>query len=361
MHRGGVETWLMQLLRNADPARLRMDFLVDSVTPGDYDDEIRARGAKVLPCPSRSRPLEFRRRFRRTLAEHGPYDAIHTHVQQFGGYVLWLAEREAIPVRIAHSHNDTTERDRATPWSRRAWHRWLTTRVARHASRGLAASELAAASLFGKDWHVDDRWRVLHCGLDFQPFRAEHDRAGVRAGLGLPVDALVIGHIGRFLPQKNHALLLRIAEEVCRREPRARFVLVGDGPLAPTMRGEVQRLGLGDRVIFGGVRSDIPALLDAFDVFLLPSLHEGLPLVGIEAQAAGLPIVLSTTVTRELAAIPSLFRWLSLADSVDEWAAMVLAAVRQGRMPKAESIDALSRTDFSVHAGLAALESEYRR
>ena len=171
-----------------------------------------------------------------------------------------------------------------------------------------------------------------------KPFRAEAiDTRNpslwrYRAMLGIPEDALVIGHVGRFDPQKNHALLVRIAAAALRRAPRAVLVLVGDGPLRPAVEAEAARLGIRERLLFTGVRADVAALLRAFDALVFPSLREGLPLVGLEAQAAGTPLVLSDAITRELVVVPELFTWRSLEDAPEAWAESALAAARGGAL-----------------------------
>jgi glycosyltransferase involved in cell wall biosynthesis len=169
----------------------------------------------------------------------------------------------------------------------------------------------------------------------------------------------VIGHVGRFDVSKNHSFLLRVAAEVVRHEPRAFFVLVGDGPLRAEIEAECERAGLRDRFLFTGVRTDVPRLLRSFDAFLFPSLREGLPLVGIEAQAASLPIVLSETITPEVVVVPTLFRWLSLAEPPSIWAATVRSVLRQPRLPQGAALCALERSDFDLRHSLRTLESAY--
>ena len=162
---------------------------------------------------------------------------------------------------------------------------------------------------------------MLPYGIDLAPFHAAPDRAALRAALGIPPDALVIGHVGRFDPQKNHALWLRILAALREREPRALGLLIGDGAL----RGEVERAaaaaGLARHVIFAGVRADVPALLQAaMDAFLFPSRYEGLGLVLVEAQAAGLPCVISDVIPPEADALPDRVRRLALEAPPAAWA-----------------------------------------
>lgn len=358
MKRAGVETWLMQLLRNLDRTRVQLEFLALDPGAGHYDPEIRALGSEVIGCPRPSNPLRFGRRLLAILRDRR-YGAVHSHVHHFSGFVLGVARRARVPIRIAHSHLDTSREDGGAGPGRRLYLAAMKTGIRRYATHGLAVSEAAAAALFGRRWREDPRWSVLRCAIDFSPFRAPLDREAVRAALGLPPGAVAVVHVGRFDEQKNHRFLVRIAAEVLRREPTARFVLVGEGPLRPAAEAEAARLGMGDRLIFAGVRSDVPQILRACDLFLLPSLYEGLPLVGLEAQAAGLPVVLSDHITRELAVVPDLFGWRSLAEPPEAWAATVVDMLRRPHTSAAGALAALERSDFSLQRSLHLLEELY--
>lgn len=325
MSRGGVETWLMHMLRHVDRDRLKMDFLVHTTSPCPYDDEIRSLGSEVLPCLHPSRPWSYARNFRHILKKHGPYDVVHSHVHHFSGYVLRLAHRVGVPIRIAHSHNDTTAVDRKAGLIRQAYlglsERW----VRRHATLGLAVSRKAAAALFGESWEDDPRRDLFYLGVDLEPFRLQPDRERVRAELGLPADAFVVGHVGRFSEQKNHAFLIEIFEEIIEREPAAYLLLVGTGELRPDIEQRVKRAGLEGRAVFAGNRPDVPRLMmGAMDVFLFPSFYEGLPLVGLEAQAAGLPSILSDAITPEVVVVPELIKFLSITLAPAAWAEAAL-------------------------------------
>lgn len=359
MNRGGVETWLMQVLRNVDPARVRMDFLVTRGEAGHYDDEIRALGSAVIACDAPSRPDRFARRFLSILRDRGPYDVVHSHLHHFSGFVLALARLAGVPIRAAHSHLDTRDMDRGGGLRRRAYVSAMGAALRRYATCGFAVSAPAAEALFGVRWRDDARWGVARCGLDFGAFRAGPDETSARAELGVPADALVLGHVGRFDPQKNHALLVRIAAAAIQRDPRAFLVLVGDGPLRATIEDDARRLGIRDRVVFAGVRSDVPRLLRSFDCFVLPSVREGLPLVGLEAQGCGVPIVLSDTITRELVVIPELFTWRSPADPPESWAQAALSAAHGVRPAVAEAVAALERSEFSISRSVASLLAAY--
>ena len=234
--------------------------------------------------------------------------------------------------------------------------RWID----RHATVGLAASRIAGAALFGPRWSSDPRWRTLYCGIDLFPFHAPVDRPTVRAEFGLPADALVIGHVGRFHTQKNHSFLVDVAAAVFLREPRARLLLVGDGELRPDIERRIAASGFRERVVFAGLRGDVPRLMKGgMDVFLLPSLYEGLPLVLIEAQAAGLPCVLSDTVSDEADVASESIARLPLDAPVERWADAVLRAGDVSGGARRNALAAVEDSPFNIVNGVAQLERVY--
>lgn len=348
----------MHVLRNIDRRRVRMDFLVTRDEPAPYDDEIRVLGSEVIPCVLTRDPASFAKRFLAVLARRGPYDVVHSHVHHFSGFVLALARVGGVPVRIAHSHLDTRDLDRRAGVARGLYLRAMSAAVSGFATQGIAVSSDAAVSLYGASWRQDPRWQIVRCALDLAEFRAPGEPAAVREALGIPADALVFGHVGRFDPQKNQRSLVRIAAAALERDPRAFFVLVGDGPLRQSIEEEADRHGLRARTMFTGVRRDVPRLLRSFDAFVFPSLREGLPLVGIEAQAAGLPIVCSDRVTRELVVLPELFQWLSPDDPPELWASAALEAVRRRIEPRV-ALAAIDDSEFSLARTIPKLLAMY--
>ncbi len=361
MNRAGVETWLIHVLRHIDRDRFRMDFLVHTERPCAHDDEIRALGSRIIPCLHPHRPWVFARNFRQAMKKHGPYDVVHSHVHHYSGLVLRLAAKAQVPVCIAHSHNDTSALQRRAGPLRRLY--LLVTKhwIARYATVGLAASPPAAAALFGPRWADDPRYHVLYYGIDVAPFRGDGaDGAALRAELGLPANGLVIGHVGRFHQQKNHAFLLEVFAEVARREPRAHLLLVGDGPLRPAIERQAQDLGLAGRVTFTGVRDDVPRLmLGAMDLFLFPSLYEGLGIVLVEAQAVGLPCAISDVIPDEADVIPEMVHRLSLQDPPTRWAEVVLACAQSRPLSQPEALARIQQSPFDIKISVRQLEAIY--
>ena len=366
MTRGGIETWLMRVLRAIDRERVRMDFLVPTTEPAAYDEEIRALGSQVIPGPSHRRPLGFASGVRRILRETGPWDVVHSHLSHVSGLVLRAARAEAVPIRIAHSHNDRRTAHLQSGPVKRAYVALTRVLVHRHATAGFGCSVAAAEWLFGNRWQEDGRWRVLRYGLDLTPFGQEVDGAQVRGELGLGEDDLVIGHVGNFRAQKNHPFLVRIAAETVRQEPRAHFLLLGrdvdgTGEMREAVAKQAAAAGIADRVHFLGERSDVPRLLlGAMDAFILPSLYEGLPNSVLEAQAAGLRCVVSDAVTREVEVGRGLVRRLPLSAPAADWAAAVLRAADEGAgTARQQARRLVAQSWLNITGSVAELEATY--
>lgn len=361
MVRGGVETWLMHILRHIDRKHFCMDFLVHTTQPCAYDDEIRALGSQIIPCLDPPRPWLYAHNFKRVLREHGPYDVVHSHVHHYSGYVLRLAQQAGVPVRMAHSHNDTSQVEAWAGLFRRGYLTLMKRWIAQHATVGLAASRLAAADLFGPAWEADPRWQILYYGIDLTPFQGHIDPAAVRAELNIPAEVFVMGHVGRFAEQKNHAFLVDIVIEVAKREPRTRLLVVGDGSLRPAIEQKVAQADLTDRVVFAGLRADAPRLMrGVMDVFVLPSFYEGLPMVGIEAQAAGLPVIFSDAITEEVDRVRPLVQRLSLSQPASVWAEVILA-VRDAApaITQQEALAVIEKSSFNIQTSVKSLAEVY--
>ncbi|HET9183685.1 MAG TPA: glycosyltransferase family 1 protein [Candidatus Angelobacter sp.] len=317
LDRGGAETWLVQTLRHIDRSKYQFDFLVHTEKPGAYDEEVKSLGARVIPCLAPSNPVRYARNFLRVLREYGPYDCVHSHVYHFNGFVTLLAAIAGIRVRVAHSHSARVHTD---AFPRRVYMRAMRYCIARFSTAGIAVSAAAADSLFPQNWVSDKKWSLQPLGIDVERFRGGSNRPEVRNSLNLNTNAFVVGHVGRFVQSKNHQFLVDIAAELAVINKDAHFLLIGDGTLQDSIKKLVEARGLADAFIFTGVRSDIPDLLQAMDVFVFPSLYEGLGLAVIEAQAAGLHCFVSTRIPPEADARANLLTRLSLDEPAKVWA-----------------------------------------
>jgi glycosyltransferase involved in cell wall biosynthesis len=362
MDRGGVETWLMHVLRHIDRDLFQMDFLTPADEHYAYTEELQSLGSRILPCINPTQPLLYADNFQRIIRDYGPYDLIQAHVHHFSGYVLWLAKQAGIKVRIIHSHSDTSSIESTANWRRKLYVMLMKWSIAKNATAGLAVSRVAAADLLSTSWQQDPRWQVLYCGIDLGPFAETIDRASIRQELGILGDAFVIGHVGRFESPKNHHFLLEIAAEIAKKEPKMRLLLIGIGSLRLEIEAKVIKMGLVDRVIFLDSRPDIPRIMNGvMDIFLFPSLYEGLCLVAMEAQAAGLPCIFSDVIAEEADIVKPLMQRISLQQSAAYWAEMVLATRDDFRsIPQSNALEIVSQSVFNIEVSVAELTKFYR-
>jgi glycosyltransferase involved in cell wall biosynthesis len=365
LNRGGVETWLMHMLRHLDKDRFHFDFLVHDDAPGAYDAEARYLGAQVIPCLGHKFPLQYACNFREVLQHHKPYDVIHSHVNHYSGYVLWLAYHLGVPRRIAHSHTDTFRKQIDSSPMRKVYFRLARSLIEKYSTTSIAISEKAAISLYGIEWQKNKNSRLLYYGFDFTLYKKPISTELVRSALEIPDHAYVIGHVGRFVEPKNHEFILEIARKVISRDENTFFLLVGDGPLRVHIQQKAIDWGISDKIIFPGVRTNISELmLGAMDLFLLPSLYEGLGIVLVEAQAAGLPCLVSDVIPEEADVVPQLVKRLPLQDTAEQWATEVIEKKKlaaENTIKQHEALLSVEDSIFSLNRCMEQLEDVYCR
>jgi glycosyltransferase involved in cell wall biosynthesis len=355
MGAGGAEVLVMNLFR-ALSGRVQFDFILHSDEQGIFDDEIRAMGGRIYRVPEPRRNLKaFEQAVGKVLQDNGPYDAIHSHPYFFSGIILRIARRHNVPCRIAHSHN--TQDGMRDSYARMLYRWYMRRLILRHATHLLGCSREACGKLFGSGAGKDPRQAVFHNALNAERFLDE-SRGGIRGELGMAEGAAVV-HIGRFTEQKNHRRVVDIFHAYLNLEPEAQLLLVGDGPLKQDMIAYVQRQGLASHVRFLGIREDIPAILSAGDLFLFPSLFEGLGNVVIEAQLAGVPCLVSDTVPREADIGIGTVRYLPLAADDAAWA-RAMAELKGMAIPDREDRHAaLKHAGYDIHDAARSLEGIY--
>lgn len=292
MKGGGVEAVVMDYYRHVDRSRVQFDFLVDEDSTVVPRDEIESLGGRVFEVPPYQRLPHYMRELE-VLFRAECWPIVHSHVTALSVFPLCAAKRARVPIRIAHSHS-TSGRGEYAKNAMKA--------VLRHLSNvfptaRFACSEFAGEWLFGKGVSFD----VVYNAIDLRAFSfAAAVRAETRSELGVARDTFVVGHLGRFVAQKNQVFLVDTFAELTRTRPDSVLVLAGDGDSRPLIEFRAAERGVADKVMFLGQREDASRLYQAFDAFALPSLYEGLGLVGVEAQRAGLPCLLSDAVTREV-------------------------------------------------------------
>lgn len=357
MNRGGVETWLMNVYRNIDRQAYQFDFLVATEGIGDFDDDIVSLGGRVLSVGSPRTIWKYVRNLRRQVKLNGPYDVMHSHVHHFSGVTLALAWMLGIPIRIAHSHSDTSCEQSRAPWYRKLYFRTMESLVKRASTVMLAGSAESAVSLFGDRWA--ESANIFYTAIDLEPFKISGDPKHLGCDLDIASDAYVVGHVGRFCPVKNHEFIVQIAKEIRKLADNVVFLLVGDGPLRSKIESEVAQEGLSNMFTFAGLRPDVPSLMLEMDAFILPSHYEGLPMVGIEAQAAGLPCLFSSSVTREVSVVRNLSHFLRI-ESAELWAQQILQLQLQSNASdRACALSQVEASPFNIVYGVKQLGKYY--
>ncbi len=346
MNRGGLESMLMNYYRHIDREKLQFDFLTHREYDGDYGEEIKELGGIIYHLPTLN---PFSRSYKQALHDffqtHPEYQIIHVHQDCLSGVVLREAAHHKIPVRIAHSHSSRQDRDWKYPI--KLFYRHL---IPRYATDLLACSEEAGRWMF-----CAAEFQILNNAIDAKKYRfSRNTRQFMREKLGIDSDCLVVGHVGRFDAVKNHAKIVDIFK-ILLDGRKAVLLLVGDGELKLLIKQKVNKLGLEERVIFTGVRSDVSELMQAMDVFVFPSLYEGLPVTLVEAQAAGLPCLISDHVPTECKLTSAVWR-LPLEASSETWAKQAIEAVKE---PRRDTFEEIQAAGYDIDSNTERLQRFY--
>lgn len=316
---GGVESVVMNYYRHIDRTKIQFDFICDEDSTNIPYGEIKKMGGKVILIPPYQKVFKYHKKLKEVL-KSGGYKIVHSHINTLSVFSLFAAKCAGVPVRIAHSHSTTNKKEKKKN---------LLKQVLRPFSKVFATdymccSELAGRWLFGNKEYDNGNVYLLNNAIDLDKFKYDEEkRKKKRKELNIEDDTLVIGHVGRFVEQKNHRFLIDIFNEVHKQKENSILLLAGQGPLMEEMKEKVKILGIEDSVKFLGQRNDINELYQAFDVFCLPSLYEGLPVVGVEAQATGLLCVFSDDMTKETKVLDTT-EFFSLNQSVEVWGKHIL-------------------------------------
>lgn len=337
MDAAGIETFLMNVYRKIDRTKLQFDFLTHRSEKGFFDDEIRELGGKIYNVPPIN-PLKHKNYLKALnvfFATHKEYKIVHSHINTFSLYPLREALKADVPIRVAHSHIADVPFDLKTPFRI-----YTKSKLSKYSTHNFACSAMAGKWLYGEDAILKNNFKVINNSIDTAKYSYNKEvRKKLRNELGIE-EEFVIGHIGRFNKQKNHEFLIKIFKAVHEKHPTAVLMLVGDGHLRGKFEKQVKDLNLHKNVIFTGVRPDVNELLQVMDVFVFPSFFEGLGIVAVEAQAAGLPCLLSETIPEE-AHVTNLAEVLSLKDPIQMWRDKILEHTsRQDRVVTEKQIRA---------------------
>lgn len=321
MDSGGIEAVVFNYYRQIDRSKVQFDFYFAEGSSLPQRTELEALGAGLYPIPPYSRPIAYHKALYTAFRQQG-YKIVHAHLSTMSVFPLFAAWRAGAPVRICHNHS-------TAHWGEGA--KTLLKYILRpfnklFATDWFACGETAGRWMYGDRAFESGRVTVMPNAIDTAKFAYDPAaRTALREELSIPQNAFVVGHVGRFMYQKNHTFLLCAFAELLKARPNSHLLLIGEGELLEETQQQAELLGIRDKIIFTGARQDVNKLYSAMDVFCLPSFYEGMPVVAWEAQANGLACVFSDKVSREAARAKSSF-FLSLHAAAMEWAAVIQRA-----------------------------------
>lgn len=317
MEAAGVQTLLMSIYRQIDRSKIQFDFLVHYETPQFFDQEIEELGGHIYRLSFREdyNFVKYVRDLDKFFKSHTEYKVIHGHMHSLGAIYLYMAKRNHVPVRIAHSHTNNTQKD-----EKKCLKLFMNSLYDKFATDLFACSYEAGRYMFG-----EKNFKVINNAIDSEKFLfSKNKREEKRKELAVE-NYFVVGNVGRFELQKNQTFTIDVFEKLHEYQKDAMLLLIGSGSMEEEIKEKVYKKGLKEKVLFLGNRNDVAELYQAMDVFLMPSLFEGLGIVGVEAQAAGTPIVCTDTLPEEINVTPLIYR-MSLNCSAEQWAKEILKA-----------------------------------
>lgn len=323
MHYGGMETLIMNIYRNIDRNKVQFDFLVHYPEEGEYDEEIKKLGGKIYHMP-RTVPQNYfiyKKALDLFFREHKEYQIVHGHLQSTAFLYHKIAKKNGVKCCITHSHNNGYDKNMKGILS------YYTSLLAQnYTDVFFGCSQSACELYFPKAIKEGKRITIINNGIESEKYIFNLGvRNIVRRKLGIE-NQFVIGHVGRFSYQKNHKFLLEVYKEILKKIPNSVLLLVGEGPLLEQIKEIIVDMQLQKHVKLLGPRGDVNRLMQGMDVFVLPSCYEGLGIVLIEAQAAGLKCFTSAGVVPQEAKITDLLSYLPLNNDAKYWADKIILA-----------------------------------
>lgn len=321
MNYGGAETMIMNLYRKIDRNRFQFDFLIHRDQEGDYDNEIKELGGNIYRLPEYKifNYFSYKKACKDFFKNHSEYDIVHGHIESCAAIYLTEAKKQGI-YTVAHCHSTGFQ-----SFLPKILYNSLTYKTRFVADYFFACSKLAGQNRYGNKIVESDKFKVFNNGIDAKNYIYSEKRQNTLKKKWGVEDKFVIGHVGRMAKEKNQIFLLYILKEVLKKKNDSVLILVGDGVEKKQLKKIAYELEIGDKVIFTGNRSDVPDMMNLFDVFVFPSIYEGLGIALIEAQAAGLPCVIADTIVDE-AILTRDIEVLSLNDSYQTWGNKIIEA-----------------------------------
>ena len=349
---GGVEAVIMNYYRHIDRSKVQFDFVMHKGGNPRYIAEIKSLGGRVFEVTPYSKNIvSFTHEIYKVIKE-GHYKIVHSNMNSMSGFPLFAAWLAGADVRIIHNHTTDTKAEGVRTIIKRV----LRPFARMFANRYWACSKLAGAWMYGQKAVDEGKVTIINNAIDLSRFAFKQEiRDKLRKEMGLE-GKFVVGHVGRFMKQKNHDFLIDIFAELVKQKPESVLLLIGEGPLFGHIRDKVNSLDLQDKVRFLGVRSDVAELYNAMDVFVLPSFYEGLPVVGVEVQANGLPFLCSDMVTKEIL-ISNNITLLALGVAHKKWIDEFVKVLN--RSSNADVLQSMHSSGFDIRKESEKMENYY--
>ncbi len=345
MNRGGLETMLMNYYRHIDRSKVQFDFLVHRQEEGDYEKEILSLGGKIYRVPTLNpfSPAYFKA-LNQFFSEH-KYSVVHSHLDCMSAVPLSVAKKHGVKHRFAHAHSSNQDHDFKYPI------KLIFKRLIK-----IYATDFLACGIDAGNWMFGGSdFTVIRNSIDAKKYIYSPEKyISNRKKLNLE-NCFTVCHVGRFSLPKNHAFIIDVFCELLKREPQAKLLLIGEGELQGEIEKKVNECDINSSVNFLGLRNDVDVLLNASDVFLFPSIYEGVSLATVEAQAAGLPCVFSDNIPKECKLIDNV-DFISLSSSAEIWAECVL---KYRNFQKKNEYRSISATGYDIELNSEQLEKLY--
>lgn len=342
---GGVESVIMNYYEHIDRNRVQFDFVVHDDNKIDITEKINSLGGKVYKVPAYNHDLiGFMRSVYRIIKENN-YQIVHSNMNTLSAFPLFAAWLAGARVRILHNHSTSVPSE-----TKRNILKIILRPIAKlFANKYFACSKFAAEWMYGKKCVESGKVTIINNAINLEMYAfTETQRTELRNKLGIN-NQFVVGHVGRFMYQKNHEFLIDVFAETVKLIPNAKLLLVGDGPLKNGIKSKIDRMGLGQQVIFLGIQNDVGPLYSVMDAFCFPSRYEGLGMVVVEAQASGLPIVMSTKVPKEAIVLNEIVTRCSLkTDRAEVWAYCLNKIYQRKDRKRSVETDKFFKAGFNI-------------
>ena len=359
MNRGGTETMLMNLYRNIDKEKIQFDFVSFSQEEAHYDKEIISLGGKIIRISPPS-ILNYKKAIndmKKVIKEYGPYEVVHAHTLFNSGFAIKAAKELNIKTRITHAH---TTLDNESTIVRKIYANYMRKSINKNSTHLLACSNEAGRYLFGEKSLSNKNYAFFSNLIDYnkvlnidknkvEEFKDEYSLK----------DKIVIGHVGTLKQAKNQKFLIEITNYLVKENKDIRLLLVGDGSMRHDLEEIVKKYNLQEQVVFTGIREDVEVALHSMNIFAFPSIYEGLGLVLLEAQSAGLPCLVSEAIQPEADLGIGLVNKLNLSDGIEKWSQKILSMSKEGKLEANIIAKAFEGSDYSVEKCLNKLFQIY--